>query len=74
MTDKGGGVIKTSSPLSVYKVIENFLYEMYLNLMEAGHSMSDIDNTDMEFYINMLEYKQEKEKRKKIQSMDNAGV
>lgn len=47
---------------------------MYLNLMEAGHSMTDIDNIDIVFYLKMLNHKQEKENKKKLQNMDSAGV
>ena len=46
------------------EALENFLYEMYLNLMEAGHSMTDIDNIDIVFYLKMLNHKQEKENKK----------
>lgn len=56
------------------EALENFLYEMYLNLMEAGHSMTDIDNIDIVFYLKMLNHKQEKENKKKLQNMDSAGV
>ena len=47
---------------------------MYLSLMEAGHAMDDIDNVDIVFYLKMLNHKKEKETKKKLQSMDSAGV
>ena len=47
---------------------------MYLNLMEAGHSMVDIDNQDMNFYIGMLAYKSKKEEAKTLNKMDAQGL
>lgn len=47
---------------------------MYLNLMEAGHAMVDIDNQDMKFYIEMLDYKKKKEEKKKLQNLDASGL
>lgn len=36
--------------------------------------MTDIDNIDILFYLKMLNYKKEKETRKKLKNMDSAGV
>lgn len=47
---------------------------MYLNLMESGHSMVDIDEQDMKFYIQMLNYKKEKEEKKVKNNMDAQGL
>ena len=41
--------------------------------MEAGHTMCDIDNMDIIFYMQLLAYKQEKEEKKNLQSLDSAG-
>lgn len=63
-----------ASSLSFIENIENFLYEMYLSLMEAGHTMCEIDNMDIAFYMKMLDYKKKKEEKKKLQNLDNAGL
>ena len=47
---------------------------MYLSLMEAGHSMNEIDEIDIAFYMRMLDYKRNKEEKKKLQNLDNAGL
>ena len=47
---------------------------MYLSLMEAGHTMCEIDNMDIAFYMKMLDYKKKKEEKKKLQNLDNAGL
>lgn len=64
----------TASSSSVLNTLESFLYDMYLSLMEAGHSMADIDNMDMLFYIKMINHKEQKEMKKKMKNMDSAGV
>lgn len=64
----------TASSSSVLSTLESFLYDMYLSLMEAGHSMADIDNMDMLFYIKMINHKEQKEMKKKMKNMDSAGV
>ena len=76
MIFNGGGAVEkpVSSSSSIEDALENFLYNMYLNLMEAGHSMVDIDNQDMNFYIGMLAYKSKKEEAKTQNKMDAQGL
>ena len=52
----------------------NYFKELYLNLIDKGWNLNDIDEMDIYYYLDITSYEANKEVRVEIKRLDDAGL
>ena len=54
--------------------LNKWIKELYLELLEAGWKLEEIDEMEIGWYFDLTNYEEEKEDRKRVEALDNAGL
>lgn len=58
----------------LFSQIRTFLFEMTIQLLEKGISINEIMISDVKFYLDVLDYRKQKEDLETEKEFDNMGL